>query len=141
MLHTIELDQRGHLGMAPVLDQIVKRWVYQKLLKSIWNHKNIWFNQRSTYTIHAVIPMECDDYPSILICKHANVFSGEIKLHYVHLSNMTPYKTCTVLKYKYAQFPYWKLFANEMFQILLSNNQGHRVHDTIIFLFRSLICW
>ena len=42
--------------------------------------------------IHAVIPMECDRYPSKLILKDMNVLSEVIKSHNVNLFNMTPYE-------------------------------------------------
>ena len=70
------------------------------------------------------------EYPSILILKHVNVLAEVIKSHDVHLYKITSYKKHTVLKYTYAQWPYWKLVANKRFKNPVYNDQGHWVPST-----------
>ena len=53
--------------------------------------------------IHAVSVKKCQNYPSMLILKHVNVFSEVIKLNGVHLYKIAPYNKCTVIKYTYTQ--------------------------------------
>ena len=54
-----------------------------------------------------------------------------IKSHHVHLYQITPYKKFIVLKYTYAQLPYWKLVASNFFQTQAYNDQVHWVPNTI----------
>ena len=53
--------------------------------------------------IHAVSVTKYQNYPSILILKHANVLAQVIKSHDEHFYNITSYKKFIVLKYTYAQ--------------------------------------
>ena len=76
---------------------------------SLTNHN---INQRGTYMIHAVIPMECYKYPSILIPKHANVLDEVINLHNVNLFNTTPDNKCKVLESTCKKSPFRKLVTN-----------------------------
>ena len=62
--------------------------------------------------------------------KYVNILTELIKLHNVHLFNLTPYKKCTVLKSTYEKLTYRKLFTKTMFQTSLNNDRGHRVTNT-----------
>ena len=79
-------------------------------------YKNYNLNQRGADTIHAIILTKYQKYLLILILKHMNVLAELIESHNVHTYKITPHKKCTVLKYTYAQWPYWKLVVRESFK-------------------------
>ena len=66
-------------------------WSKRDILKSI-----ISLTKQGTDTIHAVIPMKYQNYPSTKILKHANVLSKVNKLPYVHSLNMTPHGSYSI---------------------------------------------
>ena len=53
-----------------------------------------------------------------------------IKLYGVQVYKITPYNKCTVLKYTYSRWPYYKLAVRKGFQILVQNYQGRWVPNT-----------
>ena len=114
----------------------LKDWIQCDIIKQ---SKNL--NQSGKNKIPAIIPTEYQNYLSTAILKHVNLLAELNKLCCVHILKMTLYNTSTVLKYTYAQWPHQKLVTNKRCQILLSNYQGNRVHNTIIQLFQFLICW
>ena len=69
--------------------------------------------------IHVFSVIKYHHYPSMFILKHANVLAELIKSHGVYFYKITPYKKFTVLKYTYAQFPYWTSVANKKNQNLV----------------------
>ena len=65
------------------------------------------------------------------------VFSDIDKSHDVHLLKMTQYKKVTVWKFTYTKLTHRKLVTNQMFQIPINNDQGHRYiihHNNVIKL-------
>ena len=55
------------------------------------------------HTLNALIPTECEYYPSVSILKHANDFDKLNKSRNVNLLIMTPYKKCKLLKSVYIE--------------------------------------
>ena len=54
---------------------------------NVASFKNNNINQIGTDMIHAVIPMECEKYPSTTILKHENILAEVNKSHNVYFSN------------------------------------------------------
>ena len=71
----------------------------------MWHHKQIYYiNKRSIDTLHAFIPIEFDNYPSLLILKHAKISAEVNKLHNANILKLMTYKKYMALKYIYTQW-------------------------------------
>ena len=80
--------------------------------------------------IHAVSVKNYQKYPLLLLLKQGNILDEVIKFQGVNLYKTTLCKKYSILKYMYAQWPYWKSFTKERFQIPVYDEQGHWVPNT-----------
>ena len=70
----------------------------------MWHHiQKSSLNKLGADTIHSVSVKKYQNYPSILMIKNVNILDEVIKLHDVHLYQITTHKKFTALKSTYAQ--------------------------------------